>query len=160
MGQLFPSNIMLGRGGTSLEGGAWRKYRGEITVTSSLNQISTDQLGNRGGWGEAIKKPSGEIFKDDVNVNGFSSTSIFALLRVGGRKARDFCHAMKINKCVFQIRRKLLDLPDPDPDPLLFVRIRSLPSSSKKIMKNLKLYSIITSTWLVIFEDWCIIYLK
>jgi hypothetical protein len=36
-----------------------------------------------------IKQTSGQIFKDDVN--GFSSTSIFPSLRVGGRKSRGFC---------------------------------------------------------------------
>jgi hypothetical protein len=40
--------------------------RRRITVTSSLNEISTDWLGNR----VAV---SGHIFKDDVN--GFSSAS-------------------------------------------------------------------------------------
>jgi hypothetical protein len=63
----------------------WRKPRRRITVTSSLNEISTDQLGNiLWWWGEEdispptrhhpfLKKASGQIFKDDGN--GFSSSS-------------------------------------------------------------------------------------
>jgi hypothetical protein len=54
-----------------------------ITATSSLNEISTDQLGNRLGMrGECVTPPvphpflqqaSGQLFEDDVD--GFSSTS-------------------------------------------------------------------------------------
>jgi hypothetical protein len=50
-----------------------------ITVTSSVNEISTDQLGNRvvkrgGGRYSALLHPFlQQILKDDVN--GFSSTS-------------------------------------------------------------------------------------
>ncbi len=62
--------------------------RRRITVTSSLNEISTDQLGNRvmvkGGWGGggvgvnpaayiSLQQAFGQIFKDDVS--GFPSSS-------------------------------------------------------------------------------------
>jgi hypothetical protein len=53
--------------------------RRRITFTSSLNELSTDQLGNRvGDEGEAVLRPflqqaSRQILQDDVN--GFSSTS-------------------------------------------------------------------------------------
>ncbi len=60
--------------------------RRRITVTSSLNKISTNQPGNTVGGGEVrrgltspalhpfLKQPSRQIFKDDVN--GFPSTSL------------------------------------------------------------------------------------
>jgi hypothetical protein len=60
---------------------------GRITVTSSLNEISTDQLGNRlvmrNGWLLGPPPPlsnysyTGQIFKDDVY--GFSSISDICL---------------------------------------------------------------------------------
>jgi hypothetical protein len=52
-------------------------HRRRITVTSSLNQISTDQLGKWGGGGSPphpfLQQAFGQIFKDVVN--GFSSPS-------------------------------------------------------------------------------------
>jgi hypothetical protein len=69
-----------GKGGSTHEGNSRRR----MTVTSSLNEISTDQLGIRvvvreGGvtpptpMHSFLQQASGQIFKDDVN--GFSSTS-------------------------------------------------------------------------------------
>jgi hypothetical protein len=62
--------------------------RRRITVTSSLNGISTDQLGNRGvvvGGGGYYARPhpflqqaSGQIFKYDVN--DFFSTSVICFM--------------------------------------------------------------------------------
>ncbi len=49
----------------------------------------------------------------------------------------------------------LLGLQDPDLDPLLLVRIRILPSSSKKSKKNLDFYGSPTSLLLFIVEDRC-----
>jgi hypothetical protein len=51
-------------------------HRRRITVTSSLNQISTDQLGNGGGG--LRPTPSEQIFKDVVN--GFSSPSYICFM--------------------------------------------------------------------------------
>ncbi len=39
-------------------------------------------------------------------------------------------------------------------DPSLFVRIRILQLSSKNYKKNLYFYCLVTSLWLLIFEDW------
>jgi hypothetical protein len=74
--------------------------RRRITVTSSSNEISTNQLGNkvvsgggRGGGGSYCASPhsfkqqaSGQIFKDDVH--GFTSISIF----LHGRERRHGCN--------------------------------------------------------------------
>jgi hypothetical protein len=46
--------------------------RRRITVTSSLTEISRDQLGKR----VVVEEASGQIFKDDVN--GFPSSRILA----------------------------------------------------------------------------------
>ena len=61
----FPLRIMTMKG----------TLRRRITVMSSLNKISTAQLGNRVGRGigrYSVHQTSGQIFKDDKN--GFSST--------------------------------------------------------------------------------------
>jgi hypothetical protein len=66
-----------------------------ITVTSSLNELSTDQLGNRKGVRSEVllsrnpplsAEASGQKFKDDVN--GFSSTS-YIYSMAGKREIRD-----------------------------------------------------------------------
>ncbi len=49
----------------------------------------------------------------------------------------------------------ILGLLNPHPVCNLFVLIRILPSTSKKIKKNLDLYCFVTSLWLFIFKEWC-----
>ncbi len=52
------------------------------------------------------------------------------------------------------VRRIPMFLYLPDPDLLLFVLIRILPSSSKISKKSLDFYCFATSLWLFIFGDW------
>jgi hypothetical protein len=63
-----------------------------ITVTSSLNEITTDRLGKGGGGSPSLPRHSSlKIFKDDVN--DFSSTSdvCFMLFMSGILLKRFFC---------------------------------------------------------------------
>ena len=51
------------------------------TVTSSLNEISTDKLGKKMVVkGQALFHPSGQLFKDDMN--GFFSISVICFMYV------------------------------------------------------------------------------